>query len=366
MKTKITFLTILILSIFIFTSCESKRKAKGQEDEIIVIADSAEFVQLESTLKNVFGKLIYTPQPEQLFRLNRRDISFISKLKRAKNIIILAPLNSNSKVSEFINNSLDQNVKDLVLTDSVFVINKYDLWSTGQLTMFLTAKDLEMLNLKLLENKDDLLFYFKDISNKRLAKGLYNNRFEQKDIEAKLLSDHGWMMYVQADYKLAINKPEDNFVWLRRGVNTNMERWIFVHWIEDATPEFLNKDSIAAKRDEITKKFYTTADDKAYVDHYDDYKMTKEVNYNDKYAIMTQGLWRFNDQSGGGPFVNYTFYDEDTKRIYMLDASIFAPKYLKKNLLQQVDVLLHSFKTEKEIDPERKKEILESLETDEK
>jgi len=48
----------------------------------------------------------------------------------------------------------------------------------------------------------------------------------------------------------------------------------------------------------------------------------------------------------------------------MLDASIFAPKYLKKNLLQQVDVLLHSFKTEKEIPTERKKEILEELETE--
>jgi hypothetical protein len=77
---------------------------------------------------------------------------------------------------------------------------------------------------------------------------------------------------------------------------------------------------------------------------------------------MTQGLWRFNDNSGGGPFINYTFYDEDTKRIYMLDASIFAPKYLKKSIIQQVDVLLHSFKTEKEISPEHKKEILEELE----
>jgi hypothetical protein len=46
----------------------------------------------------------------------------------------------------------------------------------------------------------------------------------------------------------------------------------------------------------------------------------------------------------------------------MLDASILAPKYLKKSLLQQVDVLLHSFKTESEVDPIRKEEILEELE----
>ncbi|MEE9431117.1 MAG: DUF4837 family protein [Melioribacteraceae bacterium] len=363
MKTKITFLTLLILSVLTLSSCNSKRKAKGEEDKIIIIADSLEFNLLEKSLNEVFGKLIYTPQPEQLFRIERRDISYLNKLKRTKNVLIIAPLNSNSKVSKFINKSIDENVKNLILADSAFVINKYDLWSTGQLVMFLSAKDIDVLEQKLLANKDDLLFYFKDISNKRLAKGLYNSRFEKKNIEAKLITDYGWMIYMQADYKLAMNKPEDNFVWIRRGVNTNMERWIFIHWIDDATPEFLNKDSIGAKRDEITKKFYTTADNKAYVDHYDDYKMSKEVNFNEKYAIMTQGLWRFNDQSGGGPFINYTFYDEETKRIYMLDASIFAPKYLKKNLLQQVDVLLHSFKTEKEIPSERKREILEELET---
>ncbi len=67
--------------------------------------------------------------------------------------------------------------------------------------------------------------------------------------------------------------------------------------------------------------------------------MTSEVNFNGKYALMTQGLWRFNNGSGGGPFISYTFYDEETRRIYILDASIFAPKYFKKDLIQSVDVL---------------------------
>ena len=60
--------------------------------------------------------------------------------------------------------------------------------------------------------------------------------------------------------------------------------------------------------------------------------------------------------------MNYTFYDEETARIYMLDASIFAPKYYKKSLIQQVDVLLHSFKTESEVDPVKKTELMEELE----
>ena len=121
-------------------------------------------------------------------------------------------------------------------------------------------------------------------------------------------------------------------------------------------------DSISKERDRLTKKYYTTTGDDAFVELYDDYRMNSEVNFNGKYALMTQGLWRFNDLSMGGPFISYTFYDEETRRIYMLDASILAPKYYKKSLLQQVDVLLHSFKTDAEVDPIKKEELIEELE----
>jgi len=226
----------------------------------------------------------------------------------------------------------------------------------------LTADNIENLRTKIIDQKDDLFYYFRELSNKRLAMGLYNPRFEQKDIEAKLLKNYGWMMYIQADYQLAMERPEDNFVWLRRGVNTDIERWIFVHWKEDASPEFLDVDSISAERDRLTKKYYRTSDDSAYVELYDEYRMNSEINFNGKYALMTQGLWRFNDLSMGGPFISYTFYDEVTRRIYMLDASILAPKYYKKSILQQVDVLIHSFKVEHEVNPKKKEEILEELE----
>ncbi len=363
MKNKLSIFLFFVFSfLLLLSSCSTKRKAKGREDEIFVLADSSEYIQVKEELKKAFGKIIYTPQPEALFKLKRKSINALEKLKRKKNILIVAPVSSGSYTSKYLKKILGEKVKNLILKDSVYVINKYNLWAKNQLVMILTAPDINKLKERIVKNKDELLYYFRDFSNKRIAQGLYNPKFEKKKIEAKMLSKYGWIIYVQADYTLAMEKPEDNFVWLRRGVNTDMERWIFVHWLNNASPEFLNKDSIDNERDRLTEKYYRTSDDKAYVVHYNDYKTEKEVNFNNRYAVMTQGLWRFSDNSGGGPFINYTFYDEDTKRIYMLDASIFAPKYLKKSIIQQVDVLLHSFKTEKEIKQERKKEILEELE----
>lgn len=63
----------------------------------------------------------------------------------------------------------------------------------------------------------------------------------------------------------------------------------------------------------------------------------------------------------GGPFVNYTFYDEKSKRIYMLDGSVFAPKYFKRNLIQQMDVLLQSFMTKDELSKDRIEDLLNSI-----
>ncbi len=68
------------------------------------------------------------------------------------------------------------------------------------------------------------------------------------------------------------------------------------------------------------------------------------------------------DGTMGGPFVNYVFYDEPTKRIYMLDASIYAPKFYKKKIIQQVDVLLQSFLTKREVHPDKIEDLMDELE----
>ena len=336
-------------------------KAVGNDDEIFVVADSIQYEQLEGTFLQVFSKIIYTPQPEKLFELRRIDLKDLEKYKKRKNLIIAAALDSSYPTSNYIRGILDSTVTGMVENDSIFVMNKYDLWAQSQLVMVLASPTLEGLKMKMLNDHENLLYYFRNISNKRLSKSIYNARYEQMDVEAQLLNDYGWIIFVQADFHLALNKPENNFVWLRRSPGSGMERWIFIHWIEDATPEFLDPDSIAAERDRITRMYYRSSDDQSYVQIADSYITTTEENFNGKYALMSEGLWRMSDKSMGGPFVNYTFYDENTRRIYMLDGSIYAPKYYKKKLIQQLDVLLKSFRTKEELSQEKIEDLMDEL-----
>jgi hypothetical protein len=361
MKKFFLIINISLLTYF-FSACDSSRKpATGLEDEIYVVADSVEFLDLKLSLQSAFEIEINTPLSEKLFTLKRISVNQLEKLKNKKNILIVAPLNSGSYTSEYINSIVDTGVKRKFEEEKDFILQKYDLWAKNQLVTVLTAPSMQELEFKILKNKDNLLYAYQKISDKRLKESLYAPRFERKAIEGKLLRDYGWVIYVQADYKLAKSDPESKFVWLRRSPGSDMERWIFVHWIDNATPEYLNADSIKTIRNRLTEKFYRTADEASYVVVADSFFTTSEVNFNNRYAIFTQGLWDLNIKGMGGPFVNYTFYDEKSKRVYMLDGSIFAPKYYKRNLIQQVDVILQSFYTKDELSKDRIEDLIDEI-----
>jgi hypothetical protein len=364
---KILLFVILFVSVFYFISCEtSRRPAMGLEDEIYVVADSSEFADLSFALDSTFQKIIYTPQPENIFTLIRISPNQMSIFKNRKNILIVAPLNSHSYTSQFIHSIVDSAALERIEKDQDFIIKRKNLWAANQLVMILTAPTIQELEFDILQDKDNLLYTFQKESDERLKSSLYNATYENEAIEGKLLKEYGWVIYVQADFKLALDIPKDNFVWLRRSPGSDMERWLFVHWIDNASPAYLNEDSIRAIRNRMTEKYYRTVDDSAYVIIASDYYTSNEVNFNGRYAIFTQGLWELNIKGMGGPFINYTFFDEKTGRVYMLDGSVYAPKYYKRNLIQQMDVLLQSFMTERELSKSKRQELLNAAKEVEK
>jgi hypothetical protein len=353
----IPFITIYLLINY---GCDSSLKpARGPEDEIFVFADSAEYEKLKSDIEDTFEKEIFTPQPEKLFLIKRINANEIENYKSKKSLIIVAPLNSGSATSKLINKIIDSEVQVQLISDPDFVIKKYDLWAKGQLVTVLTGASIQEIEFKILRNRDNLLFSYQKKSDQRLFESLYDDKYEKKNIEGKFLEDYGWIIYVQSDYELAANHKEQNFVCLKSSTGGDLERWIFVHWIENASPEYLNVDSIKVIRNRMTKTFYHLKNDSSYTLITDDYFSSSEVNFNSRYAIVTQGLWDLNTKGMNGPFINYTFYDEKTKRIYMLDGSVFAPKYYKRIIIQQIDVMLQSFLTDDELSKERKEDLLE-------
>ncbi len=356
------FPAVFLALPLLLSACEGKMSPSyGGEDEIYVVADSAEYLQLKDALETTFEKVIYTPQPEKLFTLNRVPINELEEYQTRKNILIIAPLNSRSVTSDFIRAVVDTSDELKLISDKDFVITRPNLWAKDQLVMILAAPTIQDIEDKIFNNGDNLSYAFQKMSDSRLHQSLYNARYEKKEIEGKLLKNYGWVIYVPSDFKLALDKPENNIVWLKSSSGTDMESRIFIYWIDKATPEYLNEDSIRALRNRVTERYYRTPDDSGCVAIAADNFTTCEFNFNEKYALFTQGLWDVKNKDMGGPFINYTFFDENTGRIYMLDGSVFASKYLKRNLIHQLDVVLQSFMTDAEMTRDKREQLLDAV-----
>ncbi len=351
------FLIFLVLSALFISCSQLKPKSTGDETEIITYVDSLLYSEIQDQVKSVFHRLLYTPQPETLFTVKPEfQIYSIDELKTRKNIMFISTLDDKSGIGSYVLNMLDPASRELVEKDSAYMFLKKDLWSKGQIVLVLVSKDKETLLKHLKENRNEIYIYFRDEFFNRELEAIYSEGHNKKEIEKYFLEKYGWTILVQHDYYVAKDSAQEKFVWLRRRTPEDMERFIFIHWIDSIENpyRFFNQTWIAQKRNEITRKFYRTVDDSAWVIIAEDpesirYLYFFPVNFNGKYAIRVQGLWRFNDLTGGGPFVSYIFYDEKQKRLYFIDGSIFAPRYEKKKLIVQIDALLHTFKTATEI-----------------
>ncbi|MFQ5435205.1 MAG: DUF4837 family protein [Anaerolineae bacterium] len=124
------------------------------------------------------------------------------------------------------------------------------------------------------------------------------------------------------------------------------ERWLFVHWIDDGDSSQINDEWAIQTRNKLTRKFYQND----YIDEKN--TAAKRVNFLNRPAVMLEGLWANDENVAGGPFRNYTFYDEASGRIYMIDIAVFFPGGEKEPFLRQLDVMAHSFQTAQEMNQE--------------
>ena len=170
---------------------------------------------------------------------------------------------------------------------------------------------------------------------------------------------HDFAVNVQSDFQIALDTTtaSEGFVWLRR-ILAQTRREFFVYYVDDVSPDQITPEWIYAKRDSLTRR-HLRGNVQGFVKI--DYRRalnTDQQSFLDRYGFETQGLWymvaplgggnNLQPVGGGGPFINYTFYDQATDRVYMLDGSIFAPEFDKLDFLRQMEVMARTFRTDEE------------------
>jgi len=320
--------------------------AVGDGDIIVTFADTLTWEAVQPAVEEAFQDTLHTPIPEPWFLIDRTPFERYSHFQSHKNRLLVGTLDGQGPVSGFIRNSLSEEVTRLVEEGKEFYFIKQDPMRKGQLLMLLVAPDTVSLRNAIRSRSVDLIYFFQQKMMEREMGDIAKDRkYHKKELEEKWLKEYGWTMWVQNDYMVARDSAASRFVWVRRATPSDVQRFIFVHWIENFDARLLNEKFVYRLRDSLTSTFMRTVSDSEWVE-IAPYNLTTEPRaFLERYALRTYGNWRFSDKSGGGPFVNYSFYDERSKRFYMLDASIFAPRVTKLALLIQVESLLQTFRT---------------------
>ena len=357
--------TTLLFSVILFSSgCENngflggdfRPNASGVEGQITVVIDSALWNgSTGEALQNYVGGSIETlPSPEPEFDLEATGISSqaaFNMTKERKNVLFIGLITDqdtpeNKYLSTVFNND---SLRKTIMEGTPVLVARPNYWRRNQLIYYLAASSPEDLVAGLEQHSDQLRYHFNEVSRARLHLDMFDIG-RQRDLEQILIDRHGFAVHAQHDYFIAVDTTQ--FVWLRR-VLSDTWRSMFVYYEENADPSKLSADWIMDTRNAITKR-YVGGTSGGWVEIDQRLPMTvEEIDFKGRFAIEFRGLWHMVGKENGrkilfgmgGPFSTYAFYDTPSRRLYLIDAMVFAPNFPKREFMRQMEVITYTFRT---------------------
>ncbi len=333
---RISFLFIFIAGT-ILTACDGdyRSRAQGNNREVFVIMDSTQFdSQTAEAIRATYGRYqFHMLNPEQNYDLVFSDITTNTQLeryKKMKNVIFAGVLDDSSTVSGVIRGFLDAGVESRVRNGESFAFPIKDQWYKDQYALILTSNSDEELAEYIINSERSLISDIQEREFERWEEYVYDKK-EQTQFSDSMWIDHGFKVRVQHDYLARIDTTD--FISFRRNLSVN-DRWFWVWWQDDVTDiGFLDDDWINSKRDSLNQQYFKGNTMDKYITTARAENLQPETSSFQKgryIAYETQGWWDLVGGAMGGPFVNFTYYDPATNRLFMIEYSQFAPSVRKK------------------------------------
>ncbi|MEQ8470556.1 MAG: DUF4837 family protein [Marinoscillum sp.] len=319
--------------------------ARGEADEIILVIDSTHWKStVGDEIKDLYQEYMpMLPQDEHEFALNKVNPRRLnSVLKHAKNMIFVMTLDSKTLESRTIREYFTDNSLKMIQRDSsLFYTVRRDEFAKGQIVLYLFGQTEEQLVESIRDNKSSLKELFASAVRERVRDEVYSK--VEKGLTRSIAEEHTFS--IQVPYGWSIAKNLDNFVWMRY-LESDHELNVFCYEGPYRDQKVFNK--VDEFRDEITSEYLRDSEKpQLFIQRQAQIPiLTKRVTFKKRFAVETRGLWKISDSSGGGPFVSYTFVDEDTQKIYYIEGYVYAPATKKKHLVRKVESILSTFEVD--------------------
>jgi len=355
----------VLASLLLLSGCEGdyRPRAVGPEGEITIVMDSSYWTAApgEALRENVTPWVQTLPVSERYFQLRHLELTderTYERIQDLKNVIIAAPLSDSTNETSFLRRRLSEEAEQAILNGQTAVVSKPNLWRRSQRIYYVAAASPEALAETFQNQGSEIRTTFTEATLERMRRRMYEDG-RRSALEDTLMRRHDFAVNVQSDFQIALDTTtaSEGFVWLRR-ILAETRREFFVYYVDDVSPDQITPEWIYAKRDSLTRR-HLRGNVQGFVKI--DYRRaleTEQHSFLDRYGFETRGLWymvapvnggnELQPIGGGGPFVNHTFYDRATDRVYMLDGSIFAPEFDKLDFLRQMEVMARTFRTAEE------------------
>lgn len=347
-------LNLSIIGIVLFAACDGdyRPQSVGAVDEVYVVMDSTDWnSQTALALEETFGKGIETlPSFESTYDLTFRQFNTndeLDNIRNLKNIILAAPIDGENNVSQLIRALLSDDVEERVRQGESFAFPLENQWVRDQWVLILTSTSDSSLAQKVRNSESSLVSHLMEREFDRREYEIYR-RGEQVAINDSLWNEHGWKVRMQHDYIQTVDTS--NVVVFRRTLPEN-DRWMMAWWKNDVDGiGFIDKEWINATRDSLLQQYVQGSREGSYVTT--EYRnprkvITTQMDREDRIiGYETLGTWRMTNDFMGGPFVNFTYYDPETERLFMIEYGQFAPSVSKRRFVRQFRAMGRTFESD--------------------
>jgi len=211
-----------------------------------------------------------------------------------------------------------------------------NVWAKPQLVLSYKGKsesDLIALMAKHLKNDKQLLRKFE-------VKHLLPRITRQKALPSTFMKKNGVQLTMPASFELNTDREDISVFWSR---NLRSDQCIMMYIRPLKSDADLMGADIINMRDSICKAFIPGEVDGSYMTTEHEYSPAiVSTDINGIYSLEAKGLWKLEGDFMGGPFINYTLFDEENGRIITLEGFVYAPQIEKRNLMFELECVLRS------------------------
>lgn len=330
---KIQLFSVVMLATvtLLLASCDGKERlgrkdrSAGGTSEILVVTQNDEQWDgmIGDTIRAFFLQPQYgLPQPEALNKLAHINVSGFSEMFKKHKCLLLVEIDPKLK-------------KPVIETGE-------DLWAAPQRVMKIIAPDRTSWCATFNQNKEAFKVMYDKVERDRIMSVLRPST-DTKIVQA-IKDKFGFNLTVPSGF--FISKDEPDFMWIRKELEKN-SFGIFIYATPYKDTMQLELNSLVSVRDRYLQKYVPGPADGSFMTTEKEFVpplLNYVSNYPTGFAAEMRGMWCLVGDYMAGPFISYSFPDENTGNLVTLEGYVYYPNHDKRDDLLQLQSILYSVK----------------------